>query len=118
MHHVCPPTVEWYYDVNRGVIMVTTTTTVHTILYLGHLDVAAAPPVLAPAIISEFLQPPPATTEYEPMSLDLPPFYHLFCPSLGASPGIGFNRLTFVGGDVLPPAVFLGVLLEPVGSLP
>ena len=46
--------------------MVTTTTKEYKLLYLGRLDkVAEVPPAPAPADLSEFLQPPPASPEYE-----------------------------------------------------
>ena len=58
---------------DHNAVVVTATITTYTILHLGRLNDAAAPPALTPAVLLEFLQPPPAMLEYEPMSPDLPP---------------------------------------------
>ena len=70
--HVCPPTVKWYCNADSDVVMVATTTTAYTILYLSRLDAATTAPTPTPTVLSKFFQPPPVMLEYESMSPDLP----------------------------------------------
>ena len=76
-----PLIVEWYRNGERDVIVVTTTTKSYTVLHLGHLDAAVAPPTPAPVDLLEFLRPP---LPHQSMSL---------CQIITLSPGLTFWNL-------------------------
>ena len=70
-YFMMPPNVEWYDDGMHDAIMIVTTTTTYTLLYLGRLNnIAKAPPTPAPADLPEVLWPPQPRQN---MSLDLSP---------------------------------------------
>ena len=54
-HHIDPPIVEWYCDGDRDAVVVMTTITAYTILYLGHPDATVAPPIPIFTEFPEFL---------------------------------------------------------------
>ena len=63
-----PLIVEWYYSGVHDAMPVMTTTKDDTILQLGRLNTTIeVPPASTPANLPKFLQPPPASPEYELM---------------------------------------------------
>ena len=65
-HFVMSPTVKWYYNGVRNVVVVTTTATMYTPLHIGHIkNLVEVPLVPAPANLPKFLWPPLAQPKHK-----------------------------------------------------